>query len=174
MADRQHPARPAPDDLGHQCPRLGVQMVGRLVQHDQIGRRQHQPRQPQPRLLAAAQAVRQPIQRQPAQPDLGQRLVQPRLQRPVRLGHVLDRALARQHPRQQGQRRRRAQGVGHGLAGLRLIGLGQPAHRSGARDRPLGGLGQTGDKAQQRGLAHAVAAHDGRALAPEGEAQIIE
>ena len=33
---------------------------------------------------------------------------------------------------------------------------------------------QAHERFEQRGLAHAVAAHDSRALAPEGEAQIIE
>uniref|UniRef100_A0A0N4Z8C8 LigA n=1 Tax=Parastrongyloides trichosuri TaxID=131310 RepID=A0A0N4Z8C8_PARTI len=149
-------------------------MIGRLVQHQQVRRRQFQPRQPQARLLSAAQVRRAPVQRQVSQTDLGQSCLHPLFQRPVRLGHVVQRTVARQHAMQNRQTPGDAQRIGDGLAVGRGRGLRQPADGSDARDRALGGLSQTGDQAQQRGLAHAVSSHDGRAFAPEGERQIVE
>ncbi|MNI22210.1 hypothetical protein D3C73_757620 [compost metagenome] len=174
VADQHHPARPVGHDVGDHGAGLGVQMIGRLVQHQQVRRRQLQPRQPQARLFAAAQLRRMTIQRQIGQTDLDQSRLHPLFQRPVRLGHVVQRTFARQHAMQDGQRRSDTQRLGDRLIIARRLRLRQPANRSCACDHALSRFGQTSDKAQQRGLAHAVATHDGRAFAPEGERQIVE
>ena len=174
MADHYGPAIPARYHLGDQRPRLHVQMIGRLVQQDQVRLRQHQAGQPQPRLLATAQADGRSLQRERRQPHGSQRLAQPRLQRPVGLGQVIGRAVAGQHPRNDGQVFCDAQGLRRRLVRRRVIPLIQHTDRAGPRHHALGRRSSARDQAQQRALARAVAADDARALGAERQAQIIE
>ena len=77
MAHHHRPAVPAAQHLGDQSPRPDIQMIGRLVQQDQVRPRQQQAGEPQPGLFAAAQTDRRPVHGQVRQPDLGQNLGDP-------------------------------------------------------------------------------------------------
>jgi hypothetical protein len=67
-----------------------------------------------------------------------------------------------------------AQQVGQARARRRGVQLRQHADHAGAADRARGRRARPGDQRQQRGLAHAVAAHEADALGPDRQVQIVE
>ena len=175
MADHQGAAAPAFQQGADGVAAIGVEVVGRLVQHQHVRRVDQQPGQGQAGGLAAAQRAERPAQVEiGGQAQLGQRRGRPLLHRPVGGGEVLLVALPRQQPVEPGQGRGDAERVGGGHAGHDPDGLGQQADAALAQD-PAGlrrDLAQ--QQAQQRRLADAVAADEARPLRPEGERQVLE
>ena len=164
MTDHKHATRPPLQNAGDQGPPLGIQMIGRLIQHQHVRRIQQQGRKAQPRLFAATQRPNPSRHVKIHQPDLHQSLGDPRLQTPVRRVEVLRRTATRQNSRKHRHRLRDHQRLCHRFCRVHRRDLRQPPHAPHMRDAPLGRIIQTDDKSQQRGFAYTVSAHQSGAL----------
>jgi hypothetical protein len=174
MADHDGAARPAFEHLGHQSARLGVEIVRRLVQDQQVRRARQEARQRHAGDLPAAQARRRPIEVQVRQAHLRQRRLKPGLQAPVRRIQVFAGPLPLGDPPQPRQGFAQVQQALDARARRGLHGLAQQADAALHRERASAGRPLAGDDLKQRGLAHAVASHEPGAFGPEGECQVFE
>ena len=93
MAGDEDAALPAFEQPRHGLPAVSVEIVGGLVQQQQIRRLDQEARQCDPRSLAAAQGDDRAMQRQRRQPGFGQRCLYSRFQRPIGVGRVFKRPL---------------------------------------------------------------------------------
>ena len=142
---------------------FAIEIVGGLIQQQQVRRLDQQARQRHPRSFAAAERREPTIGCQGGQADFKQRRVEPGRQRPVGLGGVIERVLAAFDAAKAGKAIGDAERLGDGQA---VIGqLREHADRTGAPNRSAGGLTFAREQAQQRGLAAAVAADQAGALA---------
>ena len=164
MADHHDPAVPASNHIGDKRPRLRIQMVGRLIQQDQVGPSQHQARQSQPRLLATAEIRRQTIQRQARQSDSVERLAGACFQRPVGIRQIALARLTGQDARNDRHGLVDAQRLGHRFAGRRIVSLVQDPDRAATRHNALHRRSLARNQAQQSALAGAIATDDAGAL----------
>ena len=174
MADDDRPALPAADGLGDEVARLGVEVVGGLVQQQQVRLGGHQPGERGPRDLAPAQRRRRPVQRQAHQPDIRQGGLDAGFQAPVGVGEVVLGGGPRLDAMQPRQALSHAHQVGDGGAVRRDQRLAQHADATGDTHRPGGGREIAQDQADQRGLAHAIAPDEASAFGAESEGQIFE
>ena len=172
MAGDQHPAAPPVHQCRHRRAARGIEIVGRLVEQQQIGRVEAQPRDPHPRSLAARKRRHAPVERHRVQPGLGKRGGHALLQGPVGFGKVLRASLAGQHP---GQLRQPFAHAEHfvDVPPARPF-LAQHADAAGARDVPRHRRHFARDDAQQGRFARAVAPRQPGAFPPERQRQIIE
>ena len=172
MAGDEDAALPAFEQPRHGLPAGRVEIVGGLVQQQEIRRLDQEARQRQARSLAAAQGADRTMQRQRRQSGFGQCRLHPGLQRPIGFGRVVDRSFAALEPSQAGK----AAGDAERLVDRQsLIGqLREHADRAEALPRSAGWLDLARDQAEQCRFAGAVAADKAGALAPQGERQSIE
>ena len=183
VADHQQGALPAPQGALQPLHRLDVQVVGRLVQDQQVGRFQQQTRQQRPRLLAAAQVPQRHLPLRPREAQTLQHLGDAHLVvvAALPLEALLRRAVARQqglvvvggHLRFHRPQRRRVR-LHRGEHGQHL-GIDRMVARREGLDRLLPQIAQTaaaGDlhaaarrrgqphqDLQQRGLADPIRPH---------------
>jgi len=172
MAGDENAALPAFEQPRHGLPAIGVEIVGGLVQQQQVRRLDQEARQRQARSLAAAQRGDRAMQRQRRQSGFGQCRQHPGFQRPVRFSGVIKRAFAAFEPLQAGKIAGDAERF---VDRQPFIGsLRKHADRADALQRSACRFDLARDQAKQCGFAAAVAADKAGALAPEGERQSIE
>ena len=130
MACDRAAALPARQQLRHRFAAVGVEIVGGLVEQQQVGRLDQQPGQRNTRALAAAERSDRSVQRQGRQAGFRQRVIDAALQRPVGLHRIVERAFAAFEPAQPGDTVGDAEGLLHVET---LVGqLREHADRSGA------------------------------------------
>ena len=144
VADDDGAFLPAGENMGDGRAALGVEIVGRLVEEQEVGIGEEQRRERNPRLLAAAQRCQSPVGIKTGQADVGEGIVEAGLQRPVGFGCVVKRAVAGRKSCQPGEGFRDAEAVGDRCVRVDLDRLAKHAdaarspdrRRNGARSRP--------------------------------------
>jgi len=174
MADDDGGAAPVPQQGGHRLAAIGIEIVGRLVEQDDVGLGQDQPGERQAGALAAAERVEAALGGEVGQPDLLQSRLDAAGQGPVGRAGILDGAQSLFEPVEQS----------HGLGNTELLsnrhplchlhGLLQHAERSGKGNRSGGRGDKSGNEAKQGGFARAIAADQPGTAGAEGELEIGE
>jgi hypothetical protein len=172
VAGDEYAALPAFEHLRHGQPSVDVEIVGRLVQQQQVRRLDQETRERHPCALAAAQVSDRAIQRQIRQAGFHQRGTQPGFQRPVGLRCIVQRAVAMFEPPQAREIAGDAKRLTDGLALVRK--LGEHADRAWALNRSARRFDSACDQMQQRRLATAIASDEAGPLTPQRKRQSVE
>lgn len=161
VAGHQHGTWPLSQGLHQPAPAKAVQVVGRLVQHQQIGARQKCPCQRHAHALAAAEPLRCMTLGQVAQPQRNQRLLPTQRHIPPSVGkhQVIGRSQSRLQPRQGPQNRPQARDVGHRGRGRCIHFLRHGVQGRVAPHRPARGDQRALRKSQENTFAAAIGAH---------------
>ena len=143
MGDHDQRGRAAGHVLGEPGDRLDVEVVGRLVEHDQVVVAEQQRGERAAPPLATGQPDHRPVEGDAGQQHLDD-LAGAGVGRPLVVGHAAEHRLA------------------HGVGVVQLVALLQVADQQAAllRDAAAVGLLETGEQPEQRRLAVAVAADD--------------
>ena len=174
MADHHRAFLPAAQHAGDGVAPVGVEIVGRLVEQDQVRIGDDERGKRGSGALAAGERGERPVGRDPGEIDRGQRRFEPRCKRPVGLGRVGERAPAGLQTAKAGEGRADAEEIGEGRAVGRLHALAQHGDAARPLDRARLWLRLAGDHAQQRRLADAVAADEAGAVGTEDEIEMFE
>ena len=174
MADHDGALLPAGEHPGDGIASVGIEVVGRLVEQDQVRFGDDEGGERGARALAAGEAGERPVRRESRQVDLSQRGFQPRFERPVRFRRVGERAATGLQSAQAGKRRAEPHEVGERVAFRRLHALAQQRDPAGTFDRAGNGGCLAGNHAEQRRLADAVAADQAGTVDTEDEIEIFE
>ncbi len=173
VADDKGAAAPVAQQVGHRGAAIGIEVVGWLVEQQDVGLLEQQGGERQSGALASAQRADRTGELERGQAHAGHRLADAGRQGPVRGVEILRPALAGLDAGKASKRGRHAKGVGD--AGVvRLYGLAQHAKATVNGDRAAFRRDFAGDGAQQRGLAGAVAADDAGALGAKAQVEILE
>ncbi len=173
VADDEQGARPGAEHVVEPRPRRGVEVVGRLVEEQDVGPAEQQPGQPEPDRLAAGQLAEAAVQDRGGQAEafeLGDRslldvpLVTDRLEVSRVAGAGVESA-------QRPQRRTDPEHVVDAARPVEDEVLRQVAHLAGHRHRAGRRPQHTGREPEQRGLAGAVGADQ---AGPSGGDQQVE
>ncbi len=171
VTDDDRAALPVVQDRAYRLTALPVEIVGRFVEQQKIGPCEHRAGERGARALPTRKMHKRRcgIERQV---NAGQRLVDPRRQRPVGLRDIVERRRPRFGAREQGQRRARAEQIGNRRIGGNLHRLVQHGDVRAAADRAVRRRCLTRDQAQQGRFADAVAADDTRAFGAKLKVEI--
>ena len=159
MGDDDESAGARPHVLGQPGDALDVQVVGGLVEHEQVQRPDQLGGQRHAAALATGHRGDRGVEAQPVELEAGEHRADGGVAGPLVLG---------------GEHRRREDDVAHRRPGREGAGLVEDAHRHVAAEGDPAGVGLVGagEQRQQRALAAAVAADDTDPLAggdPEGD-----
>lgn len=160
MAGHDDAATPAAQKLCNQRAPAGVEVVGGLVEQQDIGRFLEHAGKGQTCALPAAERAERVRGGDPGQPGAGQRVRQPVLQRPVRRARVLGAAFAAQQAADAGKASGNPQCLRYAAARLPDLQpdlLPHPADGSGTRDGACARLDRACQQPQERGFATTVA-----------------
>lgn len=172
MAGHDDAATPAAQKLCNQRAPAGVEVVGGLVEQQDIGRFLEHAGKGQTCALPAAERAERVRGGDPGQPGASQRIRQPVLQRPVRRARVLGAAFAAQQAADAGKASGNPQCLRYAAARLPDLQpdlLPHPADGSGTRDGACARLDLACRQPQKRGFATTVA--PGKAGRPSAEVQ---
>ncbi len=176
VRDHQQRARPAADDVVEPVAGRGVEVVGGLVEQQDVGSSQHLPGQPELHHLAARQLAEPAAEHAGGQAEPGERGGDPLLDVPV----VADGLVVGRRDRPGLDRPQRAQGrgdaeeLGHRAGAVEHQVLRQVADRPGDAHVPCGRGELAGDDAQQRRLAAPVDADQAGAAGWDEEVETVE
>jgi hypothetical protein len=138
---------PAFEQRSHRGAALGIEIVGRLVQQQQVRPLDHEPRQRHTRAFAAAERGHRPIERQCGQGRIGQRELYARFQRPVGDCGIVERAFAALKPPQAIESVGDAERLGNREA--LICRLRERTDRARAVNRSTERVGVAGDHTEQ-------------------------
>ena len=169
MADNQSAAAPAGEQARHRRAPVAVEIVGRLIQQQEIRLREDHRGERRARALPAREGIERRLRRG-VQPGPAERFGEARLQRPVR--RLPGIRLARFGAAQIRQRRTDLEQAGNRLAVFAGETLAQHAELA-AHGNFTGGRRQaSADEVQERGFADAVLADKSDAFLIETEIQV--
>lgn len=172
MADDDRPGPPAAEQVDHRLPPVAVEVVGRLVEQEEVGVGEDEGGEPGPRPLPPGERgeprVRRDVEPEAAEGgDAG-------FLRPIDVGQLVVGRLTPLGAAEGGERVGDAEQVGHRLVRVDLDGLPEDGHAA-ADGHPAGaGAELAGDEPEQGGLAHAVAADQASPGGAEGQAEARE
>lgn len=171
MADDDRAAAPGGEEIDHGLASVPVEIVGGLIQQQEVGLGEHQCGKTNPRRLAAGQAGQLRIGRK-IEPDARQHGREPRFEGPVDRGDVVGGGIAPLRTSKQRQRFPHAEQIGHGGTRAQLNVLAQQADGPVGQNAP--GLGNMfpADRGQQRGFPDAVAADETGSFSRECQIEI--
>ena len=171
MADHDRTAAPRGQETGQGLASGPIEIIGRLVQQQEVRFGEDQGREPDPRDLTAGQTRQLRIGRQ-IEAEARQRGRQPSFERPVDRGEIVDRRVAPLGTAQQLERRPDAEQIGHPRPCGQLRILAQQANA--AIDQNASGMRKMlpRDRRKQRRLPDAVAADETGPLGRECQIEV--
>jgi hypothetical protein len=176
VADHERHAAPPVEHLVQAVARVGVEVVGGLVEQQHVGLLQQLGGQPERDDLAAAEGVEPAVQRDIAEAEPVELVAGAVLDVPVGAdrGEVLLRRVASLDGGQRAQHRRHTEHLRHGeVAGQRQL-LGQVAEHTVHGDRAGSGRQQAGDQPQQGRLPGPVGGDQTGAAGADGEREVLD
>ena len=173
MADDDRTAAPARKQVDHRLAALPVEIVGRLVEQQEIGLREDERGESRARALPARQRGQRRV-RLRIEAHLGESRGHAGLQRPIGVGQLLGRGFAGLGAAQHHQRIDDAEQGGDGLLRVDLDDLAQESQPSVEGDAAGMGLQLAGDQLEKRGLADAVTADEPGPFRAEIQVEIGE
>src|SRR5690606_22362276 len=171
-----HDAGPRLDPVVQPAPGVAVEVVGRLVEQQDVGPAEALRRQPEQHRLAARQLPDPPVQVDMVAPETEQRRPGAFVDAPVFPDHrevLLGRVPALDGAYRPAYLRDAEHLVDRQVSVERQI-LTQMADGAGDRDRPAGGLELAGDQPEQGRLARPVATDQTGPSGSDGEAETVE